>query len=172
MDGFRLSPSTWSSFLVLILLWEILLLFLLWCIKGHLSVLHFEWCFTHAWFYAVVRWPFGKYWFTELCRFSDVDGFLSLNDTKVSHLLVSPLIWEILSIWKLSISQWWIQILKILISYQSSNFIIGSTGSTWRTGFSSFIFEKVPARQPSLNNCSLSVVLSGKHDSPWKKWLI
>lgn len=171
MDVFRLSPSTWSSFLVLIILWESLLLFLFWCITDHLCVSHFEWCLTRAWFCAVVRWPFGKCWFTELCGFSGVDGFLSLNDIKMSHLFVSPLMWEIWSVRKLSTSQWWIQVLKNLISYQSSNCSIGSTGSTWRTGFSAFIFEKVPARQPSLSKCSLSV-LSGKRDIPWKKWLI
>lgn len=61
-----------------------------------------------------------------------------LKNIKMSHLLASPLIWEILSIRNLSSSQWWIQVFKNLISYQSSNFSVGSTGGTWRTGFLHF----------------------------------
>lgn len=121
MDVSRLSPSILSSFLVLILLWEILLLFLFCYSKGCLSVLYFEWPFTHTWFCAIMHWPFGRYWFTESCGFY-ADGFLFKKNIKMSHLLVSPLIWEILSIRNLSSSQWWIQVFKHLISYQKLKF--------------------------------------------------
>lgn len=85
-----------------------------------------------------------------------------LKNIKMSHLLVSPLIWEILSIRNLSSSQWWIQVFKKLISYQSSNFTIGST----KDRLSSFLRKCLPDSPAWITGLSL---LSGKHDVPWKR---
>lgn len=65
--------------------------------------------FAQAWLCNILHWPFGKYWFTKLCRSSKYWHMSWLCRIKRSHSLLSPLISseKPLSIAKLPSSWWW-----------------------------------------------------------------
>ena len=64
-------------------------LFILCYIKIHWSFQHCKWIF-YPWVILNIMHSFGKYYFSELYRSSNVDIFLLFN-IKISHLLLSLL---------------------------------------------------------------------------------
>lgn len=92
--------------------------------------------FTHTWFCNVMRWSFGIYWSTELCRSFNYETFHYMISKK-SHSLILPLTSSknSLSVGKPPSSEWQIQV------FQNSHLHL--TGRIfflkWQTHF---IFEK------------------------------
>lgn len=92
--------------------------------------------FTHTWFCNVMRWSFGIYWCTELCRSFNYDTFHYMMSKK-SHSLILSLTSSknSLSVGKPPSSEWQMQVFQ--------NFHLHLTGRIfflkWQTHF---IFEK------------------------------
>lgn len=127
-------------------------------IQTHGAILNLKGSFTHERFCAVIYWPFGKHRSSGLGSSSKCEQ--SHRTTRQNHIyFTTELIREVRKYCEVV----WLMVLdtrfpKFCFSLENSNFIIGNHSCfPGHDSLSSFIFEKIPVKYPSLNKHGLSV---------------
>lgn len=91
---------------------------------------------------------------------------------KQSHLFISPLILSEKSVGFEAVTRWWMQSFPIFDFPLESSIFSLTTGTigcfSWSDRLMLFIFEKMSARYPNVNNHSLFIIHPRRNGVPWK----
>lgn len=134
----------------------------------HWSICTLKESFTHPWFWDIKHWPCGKHWLSGLCRCSRCWHMLVYKISS-AYLLIPSLTFKHQRAVKLTEAD--TRFPKFWVLLESSNVVVGDRycgllSLKWQANVS--LWGSV-CQIPSLNNYSLSFVLSSKNGVSLKR---